>query len=301
MSNIPTPLSADVFNMRTDLPVITFDYDRLAASAKAMVAKYDGLLVSEDQVKDIKKEMAEINAAKLRLDKARKDAVRRISEPIKAFEARIKEVCAIFDHAYESLGAQVKEFERKEREEKRLYVQTLIDEPLRLAKDADPALAYKLTLAVRDKWLNKTATFKAIQEEIDAEIAGQIRAVNERRRLEQQEAERRLLIENAVKSGNKAYGLDLHVSRFMTPSLMSLDVQASSALDHIEAFFKEKAQEKDAAPAIQKASQPEPVSVPDPEVTATIIFSYPQSKENEIRMAVNRLKSLCLSFAARKK
>lgn len=301
MSNIPLPMSDNDFNMQADLPVITFDFERLVHNAKEMVAKYDGLLVTEEQVKDIKKEMAEINAAKLRLDKARKEAVRKVSEPIKAFEAQIKEVCAIFDHAYDSLGAQVKEFERKEREEKRQSVQAMIDESIKLAKDANPAMADKFALAVQEKWLNKTASFKAIQAEIDAGIADQIKAEAELQRLDQQLAERRLLIENAVKNGNKNYEFDFPVSQFMTPQLTGLDVEAISVLDHIEAFFKEKAQKRDMANVAQETSQPDLPAEPDSEITVSIILSCSQSRENEVRMAINHLKSLCLTFSARKR
>lgn len=301
MSSIPLPMSEDNFNMQADLPVITFDFERLVSDAKAMVAKYDGLLVTEEQVKDIKKEMAGINAAKLRLDKARKEAVRKVSEPIKAFEAKIKEVCAIFDHAYDALGLQVREFERKEREEKRQSVQAMIDESIRLAKEANPSMADKFALAVQEKWLNKTSSFKSIQAEIDAAIVEQIKAEAELQRLEQQKAERRLLIENAVKSGNKTYVLDLSVSQFMTPQLTSLDMEAMSVLDHIETIFREKSQEKD---NVQPAQEPTPLDAPsgsDPEITVSIILSYPQSRESEVRMAINHLKSLCLTFAARKR
>lgn len=305
MSIVPLPIVDETFNMQADLPVITFDFDRLVANAKAMVSKYDGLLITEDQVKDIKKEMAEINAAKQRLDKARKEAVRKVSEPIKAFEGKIKEVCAIFDHTYDALGTQVKEFERKEREEKRISVQDMIDKAIRLAKETNPAMADKLSLSVQDKWLNKTATVKAIQGEIDAAIADQIRAEIELQRLEQQKAERRLLIENAVKNGNKNYGFDLPVSQFMTPYFESLDVDAVAVLDHIEAFFKDKAHKRDMAQVVQTISKaiPVPASDPDPvsEVTLSIILSYSTAKDGEVRKAIATLKELCTSFAVRKR
>lgn len=249
--------------------------------------------------------MAEINAAKQRLDKARKEAVRKVSEPIRAFEVKIKEVCAIFDHAYDALGTQVKEFERKEREEKRISVQAMIDEAIRLAKEANPAMAEKLSLSVQDKWLNKTASIKAIQGEIEDAIGNQIRAQLELQRLEQQKAERRLLIENAVKNGNKSYGFDLPVSQFMTPYFESLDVDAVVALDHIEAFFKERAHKQDMAQVAQTIPKPVPASQPDPtpvsEVTLSIILSYSTAKDAEVRKAIATLKELCTTFAVRKR
>lgn len=301
MNNIPLPMNDNDFNMRADLPVITFDFDRLVAEAKSMVAKYDGLLITEDQVKDIKKEMAEINAAKTRLDKARKEAVRKVSEPIKAFEAQIKEVCAIFDNAYDALGAQVKEFERKEREDKRQTVQAMIDDSIRQAKEDDPAMASKLSLAVQDKWLNKTTSIKAIQCEIDAAITEQIRAETELQRLEQLKAERRLLIETAVKNGNKAFGLDLPISHFMTPYYESLDVDALTVMSRIETFFEEKAHEQKIEQPTQEVAQPDMPEAAEQEVTLSIILSYTTAKESEVRMALSRLKSLCASFVVRKK
>ena len=305
MSMIPLLIVDEAFNMQADLPVITFDFDRLVANAKAMVSKYDGLLITEDQVKDIKKEMAEINAAKHGLDKARKEVVRKVSEPIKGFETRIKEVCAIFDHAYNELGAQVKEFERKEREEKRVAVQAMIDKAIRQTQEANLAVADKLSLSVQDRWLNKTATNKAIQGEIEAEIAAQIRAEIELQRLEQQKAERRLLIENAVKNGNKNYGLDLPVSQFMTQYFESLDVDAVVVLDHIQAFFKETAHKNDIEQITKSNDKPvlasQPDAAPVSDVTLSIILSYSTAKDAEVRKAISTLKEFCNSFAVRKR
>ena len=61
--------------LQTSLPAVSFDLEGLAAWATAMTEKYAGLVVSEDQVKDVKKDMAALNAARIRVDNARKETV----------------------------------------------------------------------------------------------------------------------------------------------------------------------------------------------------------------------------------
>ncbi len=65
--------------LQTTLPALSFDAEALKVWA---------LSLTEEAVADAKKDMAELNKAKKSIDDARKEAVRRLSEPIRAFEAQ---------------------------------------------------------------------------------------------------------------------------------------------------------------------------------------------------------------------
>lgn len=148
--------------LQTSLPAVSFDLEGLTAWATAMTEKYAGLVVSEDQVKDVKKDMAELNAAKIRVDNARKETVKILTAPIKDFEAQIKKVCCIFDDAYRALGEQVKAFEEKERDAKREVVKDLIGKEL----EAHAGRVRAFPIPVQDKWLNKSTSLKSVREAI---------------------------------------------------------------------------------------------------------------------------------------
>lgn len=108
------------------LPVLAFNFEQLKSWATEIAERYADMVVTEDAITDVKRDMADINKVKKAVEDSRKEAVKRVSEPIRTFEAQIKEVCAIFDTAYNKLGEQVKAFEDKQREEKRAVVHEII-------------------------------------------------------------------------------------------------------------------------------------------------------------------------------
>lgn len=216
------------------LPVIGCDYDGLKNWALAYVSRYKDLVITEDQVKEIKKDMAEINKAKQRIDKARIEAVKAVSAPIKAFETKIKEICGIFDDAYNSLGNQVKEFEETERKQKRNQIQSMIEVQIKGAEERNPIMAGRIMVDIPAKWLNKTYSLKSIDEEIHNDIKSQIERDENRRQFEKAQSERRLLIENAVKAANEKYNTDLPLYPFLEPPYTDIEKDAAAILALIE-------------------------------------------------------------------
>lgn len=226
------------FDITQTLPVISFDYESLRQWAISITDKYKDLVVTENDIKSIKKEMAELNKAKDKLNRARIDAVKAISAPIREFEAQIKDVCNLFESTYAALGSQIKTYEDREREEKRKQIEGIIEIYIRDVITENPNLEDKIALSVKDRWLNKSISISIIKTEIEAEIDKQIAAEKEIQRIEQQEAERRLLIENAVKAANEKYGADLPVSKFMEPQFTSLDLAADGVLKRIDELIQ---------------------------------------------------------------
>lgn len=220
-------------NIEQTLPALACDFDGLKQWARAMTAKYDNLVISENQVTDIKKDMAVLNKAKDKLNRARIDAVKTVSAPIKEFETQIKQICAIFETAYDNLAWQVREFEDAQKEEKRKKIKAMIEEEIAIALSDYPEMEGKIALSVNERWLNKTMTMKSVGIEIDAAITAQVKANLEVARLEKAEAERRMLIESAVKAANEKHNLTLFVAHFMDARNTSLDTEASQVLENI--------------------------------------------------------------------
>lgn len=221
------------FDISQTLPVIACDYESLKTWALAYVSRYKDLVITEDQVRDIKKDMAEINKAKQNLERARIDAVKAVSAPIKDFEAKIKDVVCIFDNAYKSLGDQVKGFEMAAREAKRAEIQAAIDRQIADFVGKHQDMEGKIAILVPDKWLNKTCHMKDIGNEIDRLIREQYAEDQERQRIERAQAERRILIENLVKAANEKYGVNMCVSGFMVEPFVNLDFAASLLMQDI--------------------------------------------------------------------
>lgn len=171
------------FDIAQTLPVIQFDYEQLKTWAQELVSKYDGLVVTEDQIPEIKKDMAELNKMKDKLNRARIDTVKAISAPIKEFEQKIKDICEIFTKAYAGLNNQVLAFQEEERKEKQSKILVLINEKINSITKDNPEIQDKITVHIPANWLNKTCSMKTIEENIELQIQACINAVNEGKHL----------------------------------------------------------------------------------------------------------------------
>lgn len=300
------------------LPVLAFNFDQLKAWATALAERYASIVVTEDAIADVKRDMAELNKAKKAVDDARKEAVRRVSEPIRAFETQIKEVCGIFDDAYGKLSGQVKAYEDAQREAKRKDIEGLIIEA-NMNAFGEPAF---LDIPVQDKWLNKTTSVKAIREDIAAIIDRHMEEEQRKRALEQARQDRAAAIESHVKALNQQYGYDLPVAVFMGASFLDVNTPLADVLKRVAHYFqleKEKLEQqaKKAAAASRPVATPQPATSAPTDVTPpaqsasvenpapaetramSIVLEYDVANEAAVKACLENLKTLCVNFGAR--
>ena len=64
------------------LPVLSFNFEQLKTWATSLTERYANMVVTEEAIADVKRDMADINRAKKIVDDSRKEAVRRVSEPL---------------------------------------------------------------------------------------------------------------------------------------------------------------------------------------------------------------------------
>lgn len=306
------PLIDARYAIKPTLPAVSWDYEGTAAWARAQVEKYKGLVVSEDQVTDIKAIMADINARKIALDNARKLTRKQLMAPLDEFDAQVRAVERIFDDAYKALSAQVKAFTDAEREGRRAGVQAIIDEVM-AAYDIEP-----FDIPIEGKWLNKSVTQKSIREAVADIIQRRIDAKATRAAQEKAKRERIALIEQCVASANKTYcGLNLSMSSPKLFPLLELEKSAgdvAAAISNLaEELYRARAAQQPLAPAPEPERQAEPQEQPqaapapaaapaadEEQKTLTIIITYPAARSAEVKEAALNLKRICTSFCARK-
>jgi len=209
-----------------------FDYTGLKTWAEGIKARYADVVVMEDQVTGTKAEMAELNRIKKQLDAARIAAVKKVSEPIKEFEAQVKEVCGIFQATYDFLGDQVNNYEQRAREQKRTEVLFAIE--TLTAEAGYPGLA----IPVQDSWLNKTQKPKATADAIKAIIADHIKAEKDAAALEHAKQDRAVAIEQQCAALAQGYGFALPVSQFL--KLHDLSLALVDVHESITAAYRAK-------------------------------------------------------------
>lgn len=313
-----TPESAAVsLEVQSTLPVLAFDFEGLKAWATGLTERFAGLVVTEDIIPDIRRDMAEINRNKDKLETARKETVRRVSAPIKEFEGQIKEVVGIFDATYSALGSQVKAFEDAQREEKRKTVEALVLEEVDAAYGTDGPRPH---IPVQDSWLNKSTSLKSVREAVKDIIEKDKEAERQRRALEQAKQDRAAAIEEQVKAKNREYGLEVPVSRFVVPQCLDLFVPLADAIEFINRAFAREVERLAAQKAAQDQAKASPQATAEqksapaeqapPEIeqptrqaqqtrAMSIVLAYDVACEDKVIACLNTLKTLCVNFGAR--
>lgn len=295
--------------LQTSLPAVSFDYAGLVAWAQGMTSKYQGLVVTEDQVAEIRVCMSDLNKAKISVDNSRKETVKKLSAPLKEFEGQIKKVAAIFDATYRALSEQVQHFVEQEREKKREVVQGIIAEELEKRKGEVQPFA----IPIQDKWLLKSTTLKSIREAVQGIIDQRIESLRLQQQAEQARAERASAIEQAVKAANAEYQLELSVAQFMTQWHVSLSTPLDDVCKDItgaaQRALARQEERSVPAPAARRWVAPQtsaatavttaPAAEAGPDKTMSIIITYSPAKEGEVRLALAKLRGLCTTFSAR--
>lgn len=288
--------------LETTLPALSFDYEGLKKWAEGITAKYKDLVVKEDEVKDIKKIMADLNKTKDALETARKETVRQVSAPIKEFEDQIKDVVKIIVDARSGLDTQVKAFIQKEREQKRSEVQFIIENLTSEHEVPD------LKIDIEETWLNKSKDLKDVTAAIEGIILAHLKEVQDAKALAQAKQDRAAYIEQQCSSYSGQYGVEIQPSTFMR--LHDLNIPLGDVNEQIENSFKLKASTRPpgAAPVVAEepvqavqTQAPAQSFAPRPPVPPSstnrkrivVEIEYDSDKEMAVQNALNNMQSIC--------
>lgn len=142
---------------------ITFNYDELKAWVEEKAEEYTVTAYTPETIKNAKADRASLNRLKKALNDERIRLERDYMKPFEGFKDQIRELIGIIDKPAQLIDKAVKEVEENEKkakeEEIKLHFRTM-EKPdwLQIEQIWNP------------KWLNKTATIKAIREEMQASV-----------------------------------------------------------------------------------------------------------------------------------
>lgn len=137
---------------------VNFNYEEISNNLDIVLKKYEGIVVTEDTVKDGKKVIADLRKGKKSLDEFRKKTKKELTAPVKEFEDKCKELSKKFDEVIDPIVEQAEQFEEKRKFEKKIEVEKVIDEVCKL-KGLDE-------LPLEDSYLNKSTSLKSIKTEL---------------------------------------------------------------------------------------------------------------------------------------
>ena len=141
---------------------LSFNFDELKTELTAQLERYQGLIITEDGIKEGKEDRAKLNKLKQTIDTCRKEIKKRWNEPYAAFEAKIKEVIALIDAPIAAIDSQLTVYEEARKAEKQAEIEELYH---RIAPE-DIQELIPLDRIVDPRWVNKSTSLAAIEEAI---------------------------------------------------------------------------------------------------------------------------------------
>lgn len=268
-----------------------------------VLSRYEGLVIREDQCKEIKGELAELNKIKANIKESAKTAIEILSAPLDLIRNRVDSLTQKIEDTYRRLKDQVDAFAEEERAKKEDDVSQLIKKILA----EYPGLG-NFDVPVQRKWTNKSTSIKSIEGEIRAIALNELRERKEAEEKERADLERQKLKELA-NTNNAEQPAETNC---MTPTPADVRVEHAANGDTyvIEPYLPADAETKKAPeqeaqePSIVTESlshDPEKMSTPDPQLTTMqIIVTWDASVDEEIRVLLRQVRDMASSFAARR-
>jgi hypothetical protein len=267
---------------------IQFNFEELKAWALAKVEKYQNLTITEEQVIDIKKEMADINKYSKEIDAKRKEFEKQYKARIDPVLAQILEIKGIFDSAYNGLKTQVDNFETIEREKRRIAIKEQIEEIIQV----EGLQQYAKRFEIQEKWLNKTTSQKSIKADLDNIVAEIKSWIETQEKAMKMREERIQMVSEFYKAKVESYGFDLGKESYFIAKCdqcegTAITVMINSAFE-AELKYREarKRQEEDAIKEAQKQAEAEAKAKEKAEAPATIQNPAPLVKKEEPKAEV---------------
>lgn len=150
---------------------ITFNYQELKTELTDKVKMYETLVYDDTQIAEAKKDKASLNKLKKALNDERIRREREYMKPFDVFKSQINEIIGIIDKPIAVIDAQVKEYEEKEKTEKRQKIEAFWQGELREDITTMPPEWLQLSQIWDDRWLNKTVSIATAKTDIKNAIS----------------------------------------------------------------------------------------------------------------------------------
>ncbi|MCF0161403.1 MAG: DUF1351 domain-containing protein [Fusobacterium necrophorum] len=191
--------------------ILEFNFDEVKNSLEEHLEKYKNLVVTEENQKEMKSTLADLNKTQKSIDDYRKEQKKLMSEPIKEFESKCNELSNLVKEAIAPIKEQLDVFEEariKEKEEEiKLLIQNIVDHT-----ELNPYYANQLDIL--PKYLNKTAKEKEIVADLEAR-ATQLKLLQEAQEMKEKiKAQKTDLIQKEIEEANNKYEINLKISAF---------------------------------------------------------------------------------------
>lgn len=251
----------ELIEKELQMPVIKINYEDLEKELNKSLEEYRGLVVTEETLAGCKNAQKELASLRTKVDAYRKDKKKELSAPITAFENQCKKLVGMIEAVEAPIKDGIKVFDDLKRNEKRIVAEAIIEE---VAVKTGLNEKYKNQLTVIDKYLNLTATKKAVQEDVETRAFAL--------KVEQDREEERLnIIQSVIDSENQRINTKLDIGQFQ--SMINYGLATSEIIEEVKkraARIYEAENQPKEVPVEPKAEEPKAPS-PEPEKENAVI------------------------------
>lgn len=141
------------------LKEIQWNQEEVKAWVAARVQDYKNIAYTEDQVKDMKKDRADLNKLRTAFESERKRLKKVCMEPYNLFEQQVKEVVALIDEPIQLIDSQLYELEERRKQQKKKDIEALFY-----------TIGFQTFVTLdnifNQKWLNASVSLGKIEEQM---------------------------------------------------------------------------------------------------------------------------------------
>lgn len=109
---------------------IEWNGEEIRKQVQMMMSAYTDVVYTEDTMKAAKDDRATLNKFKKVIEDRRKEVKKKCMEPYEQFEKEVKEITVLIDKPIGMIDSQIKEYEEKQKAEKKSQIQAAYDESI---------------------------------------------------------------------------------------------------------------------------------------------------------------------------
>jgi hypothetical protein len=246
---------------------LTWNNAELAKYLEEKLEKYNGLVVTEDNLKEMKSVLKEIVSIRTKLTRFGTDKKRELKIPYNTFTAELEQVLAVVSRVENPIANQINEFEQQEMLKRKETVLKMVEDK---AQTLGIREEYKNRVIPNPKWWeNKTAKMSDVALAIDEMAKGVLEQQQNDDDLKRMQAEKVEMIKMKIDLFNQNYALDTPIQ--YEEIKHRVDNVPFGELDSVIAEEFEKRLEIELKAKEPQQTKLDPVFTEQPQVTEEII------------------------------
>lgn len=247
---------------------VTTNFEEVKQNLKAITEKYEGLVVTDQNQKDMEKTLREVVSLRTSIQKFEVNGKRKLRKPVDQFAEACKELLKIVNEAERPLREQLDAYEARRQEG---VTKVILHKYEEMALDAGIREEFR-SCEILSKWMNKTAKLKDIYEDIARLVSEQATAQKQHDDLKELRNSRRELALLQIEKANRDYALATPITEdFLTDELLDTSAEIIKNTINEEALRRHEMDENArqvSSPAVSApppAAKPPVVSIPQVE------------------------------------